>query len=65
MSNFLPILFGYFLPWRLDVSPLSARLAFEEVGLNYQEYGKIDERFYRPAEVNEIDDACKAQSELA
>ena len=40
-------------------------LAFAEVGLDWQEYVKIDERYYRPAEVDLlIGDAGKAQREL-
>lgn len=39
--------------------------AFGEVGLDYQKYVKIDERFLRPAEVDLlIGDATKAQREL-
>jgi GDPmannose 4,6-dehydratase len=41
-------------------------LAFAEVGLSYRDYVHIDERFYRPAEVDLlIGDAGKAQRELA
>jgi GDPmannose 4,6-dehydratase len=40
-------------------------LAFSEVGLNYNDHVKIDERFYRPAEVESlIGDATKARSVL-
>src|SRR5205085_6829795 len=40
-------------------------LAFAEVGLNYRDHVKIDERFYRPAEVDLlIGDATKARREL-
>jgi GDPmannose 4,6-dehydratase len=40
-------------------------LAFEEVGLNYQDYVKVDERFYRPAEVDQlVGDSTKARIEL-
>jgi GDPmannose 4,6-dehydratase len=40
-------------------------LAFAEVGLDYQEYVKVDERFYRPAEVDYlVGDASKAQNAL-
>lgn len=40
-------------------------LAFGEVGLDYQEYVKVDERFYRPAEVDYlVGDASKAQTAL-
>ncbi|MDX6269299.1 MAG: GDPmannose 4,6-dehydratase, partial [Acidobacteriota bacterium] len=39
--------------------------AFGEVGLDYREYVKIDERFLRPAEVDLlIGDARKAREEL-
>jgi GDPmannose 4,6-dehydratase len=41
-------------------------LAFAEVGLSYRDYVHIDERFYRPAEVDLlIGDAAKARRELA
>ncbi|MFL6209399.1 MAG: GDP-mannose 4,6-dehydratase [Pyrinomonadaceae bacterium] len=41
-------------------------LAFAEVGLSYRDYVHIDERFYRPAEVDLlIGDATKARRELA
>ena len=41
-------------------------LAFAEVGLHYRDHVKVDERFYRPAEVDLlIGDAAKAQRELA
>ena len=41
-------------------------LAFTEVGLNYRDHVQIDERFYRPAEVDLlIGDATKARRELA
>jgi len=40
-------------------------LAFGEVGLHYRDYVKIDERFYRPAEVDLlIGNATKARHEL-
>jgi GDPmannose 4,6-dehydratase len=40
-------------------------LAFSEVGLNYRAHVQIDERFYRPAEVDLlIGDATKARREL-
>ena len=40
-------------------------LAFDEVGLDYASTSKIDERFYRPAEVDLlIGDATKARSVL-
>lgn len=40
-------------------------LAFAEVGLDYQEYVKVDEQFQRPAEVDLlVGDASKAQNEL-
>jgi GDPmannose 4,6-dehydratase len=39
--------------------------AFAEVGLDYEQYVKIDERFLRPAEVDLlIGDASKAKQEL-
>ncbi|HEY6121488.1 MAG TPA: GDP-mannose 4,6-dehydratase, partial [Pyrinomonadaceae bacterium] len=39
--------------------------AFGEVGLNYQQYVKEDERYYRPAEVDAlIGDASKARRQL-
>ncbi len=42
------------------------RRAFEEVGLDYQDYVKIDQQFLRPAEVDLlIGDASKARNELA
>lgn len=41
-------------------------LAFNEVGLDYREYVKVDEMFYRPAEVELlVGDASKARRELA
>ncbi|HEY0430512.1 MAG TPA: GDP-mannose 4,6-dehydratase [Pyrinomonadaceae bacterium] len=40
-------------------------LAFSEVGLDYKDYVRVDERFYRPAEVESlIGDAKKARSVL-
>jgi GDPmannose 4,6-dehydratase len=40
-------------------------IAFGEVGLDYREFVKVDERFYRPAEVDLlIGDASKARKEL-
>jgi GDPmannose 4,6-dehydratase len=40
-------------------------LAFDEVGLDYRDYVKVDERFYRPAEVDLlIGDATKARRVL-
>ena len=40
-------------------------LAFAEVGLDYNDYVKIDERFYRPAEVNTLlGDSSKARRQL-
>jgi GDPmannose 4,6-dehydratase len=40
-------------------------LSFREVGLDYQDYVRVDERFIRPAEVDLlIGDASKARSEL-
>lgn len=42
-----------------------ARIAFEEVGLDYQEYVVIDEKFYRPAEVDVLrSDPSKIEEEL-
>ncbi|MCM8792238.1 MAG: GDP-mannose 4,6-dehydratase [Candidatus Omnitrophica bacterium] len=42
-----------------------AQLAFEYVGLNWQDYVKVDERFYRPAEVFELrGDYSRAKKEL-
>jgi GDPmannose 4,6-dehydratase len=42
-----------------------ARLAFEVVGLDYQDYVVVDKRFYRPAEVDLlIGDPAKAQRTL-
>lgn len=41
-------------------------LAFGELGLDYQNYVKIDERFYRPAEVHVLlGDATKARQRLS
>jgi GDPmannose 4,6-dehydratase len=40
-------------------------LAFAEVGLNYQEFVRVDPQFYRPAEVDLlVGDASKAKSRL-
>jgi GDPmannose 4,6-dehydratase len=40
-------------------------LAFAEVGLDYRDYVKVDERFYRPAEVDLlVGDAAKARKVL-
>jgi GDPmannose 4,6-dehydratase len=40
-------------------------LVFTELGLDYQQYVKVDERFYRPAEVDLlIGDASKAREKL-
>jgi len=42
-----------------------AQLAFERVGLNWQDYVEIDPRYYRPAEVNTLcGDTTRAQDEL-
>lgn len=42
-----------------------AALAFEHVGLDWQEYVKVDERFLRPAEVFDLrGDASKAREKL-
>ncbi len=41
------------------------RIAFEHVGLNYEDYVVIDPKFYRPAEVDLLlGDASKARAEL-
>jgi GDPmannose 4,6-dehydratase len=41
------------------------RVAFEHVGLDYQKHVRIDERLYRPAEVDHLlGNSAKAQSEL-
>jgi len=41
------------------------RLAFGEVGMDYEEYVRVDERFLRPAEVDLlVGDARKAEAEL-
>jgi GDPmannose 4,6-dehydratase len=40
-------------------------LAFDEVGLDYRDYVKVDERFYRPSEVDLlVGDATKARQAL-
>jgi GDPmannose 4,6-dehydratase len=40
-------------------------VAFAEVGLDYREYVKVDERYYRPSEVDLlVGDATKARNEL-
>jgi GDPmannose 4,6-dehydratase len=40
-------------------------IAFGEVGLDYREFVKVDERYYRPAEVDQlIGDASKARKVL-
>lgn len=40
-------------------------LAFAEVGLDYNDYVRIDERFYRPAEVDSlVGDSTKARTKL-
>lgn len=42
-----------------------ARIAFDEVGLDYQDYVVVDEEFYRPAEVHVLKaDASRAADEL-
>ena len=42
-----------------------ARIAFERVGLNYEDYVRTDEQFMRPAEVDLlIADASKAKEKL-
>ena len=42
-----------------------ARIAFETLNLDYEDYVVVDERFYRPAEVDILlADASKARSEL-
>ena len=35
-----------------------ARVAFECVGLNYEDYVRIDPKFYRPAEVDALQGRC-------
>ena len=41
------------------------RIAFEHVGLDYEKYVVIDERLYRPAEVDHLrGDSTKAHAEL-
>jgi GDPmannose 4,6-dehydratase len=41
------------------------RVAFEHVGLNWQDYVKTDPKFYRPAEVHELrGDSTKAREKL-
>lgn len=43
-----------------------ARVAFDELGLDYEEYVVVDEEFYRPAEVNVLEaDPSRAESELS
>jgi GDPmannose 4,6-dehydratase len=43
-----------------------ARIAFEELGLDYEEYVVVDEEFYRPAEVNVLRaDPSRAAEELS
>jgi GDPmannose 4,6-dehydratase len=43
----------------------AARMAFAHVGLDFEEYVKVDERFLRPAEVDQLQgDAAKARAEL-
>src|SRR6201996_9374551 len=43
----------------------AARMAFGHVGLDWEEYVKVDERFLRPAEVDQLQgDAAKARAEL-
>jgi GDPmannose 4,6-dehydratase len=42
-----------------------AELAFDEVGLDYEDHVVVDERFYRPAEVHTIQaDPARAQTDL-
>lgn len=42
-----------------------AQIAFDELGLDYQNYVVVDDEFYRPAEVNVLKaDASKAAAEL-
>lgn len=42
-----------------------AQIAFDEVGLNWNEYVVVDEKFYRPAEVNTLQaDPTRAKDEL-
>lgn len=41
------------------------KVAFEHVGLNYEDYVKVDQKFFRPAEVQHLlGDATKAQKVL-
>lgn len=41
------------------------RIAFEHVGLNYEDYVVVDPKFYRPAEVDRLlGDASKAKTKL-
>jgi GDPmannose 4,6-dehydratase len=41
------------------------RIAFEHVGLDYEKYVVVDERLYRPAEVDHLlGNAAKARAEL-
>ena len=43
-----------------------AEIAFDELGLDYTEYVEIDERFYRPAEVDVLQaDPSRAEKELS
>ena len=43
-----------------------AKLAFKHAGLNWKDYVKIDEKLFRPAEVNELKGDCaKARKKLA
>ncbi|WP_101297059.1 GDP-mannose 4,6-dehydratase [Halegenticoccus soli] len=42
-----------------------AEVAFDELGLDYEDYVVVDERFYRPAEVNVLQsDPSQAEAEL-
>jgi GDPmannose 4,6-dehydratase len=42
-----------------------AEIAFDEVGLNYEDYVVVDEKFYRPAEVHTIQaDSTRAKADL-
>jgi GDPmannose 4,6-dehydratase len=42
-----------------------ARIAFDELGLDYQDYVVVDEEFYRPADVHVLQaDATKAREQL-
>jgi GDPmannose 4,6-dehydratase len=43
-----------------------AEIAFDELGLDYEDYVEIDDRFYRPAEVDVLQaDSSRAERELS